>query len=353
MKQILLTIFLLFTIFQAFAQTTLKSTRIDTNYTWKNSTLIERNHFYLKLPVVEKSQYKTHFRISLTGQIIDFFSEDSISFKGILTNEIIEYKETETKWGKGSEKYQIVYQTQELDESLSTQLAKQIIESGQVAIPTDSLIEGWNDGYLHCKSIDFQFKIDEFYKELSFSCTNNQLDSIRFKSIILSNEELLKNELDLETKYIEFKNLLPKGKTYSKDGYKMLYFIATDGIPEWEKNAPRRAYLKSIKDSLDNYLEKEVSKQGIDLEEMECLEDYYVAFGTDGRLKKVQIPKHEKLDLRKGRGNKKEVKQCRKKIKSIFRKADLGSFNLKYKVYRVISCDAKGEVKIKDYTLYE
>jgi len=357
MKQILLTIFLLFTIFQAFAQTTLQSTRIDTNYTWRNSTLAERNHFYLDLPIVKKSEYKIHFRISLTGQIIDFFSKDNTSFKGTLTNEIIEYKDTETRWGKRSEKYQIVYQTQELDNSLSTQLAKQIIKSGQAAIPTDSLIKGWNDRYLHCKSIDFQFKINKVYKELSFSCTKNQLDSITFKNIILSNQQLLEKELDLETQYSRFTNFLPKGKTYSRGGYGMKYFMTEEEIAIREKSKPQREYLKSIKDTFDSYLKMELSKQEINLNEIDCFETYYLVFGIDGQLEKVEVSNSDKPTLKYGLGSyleeKKEIRKCRKKIKSVFRKIDLGLFNLKYKIHRVVSFGIGGEIEISDHMLYE
>lgn len=335
----------------------LQATSIDTNYTWSNSTLAERNYFYLRLPILKKTEYKTYFRVSLSGQTIDFFSKDNISFNGILTNHIIEYKDIETKWGKGSERHQIVYQTQELDSSLSTKLANQIIQSGQATIPTDSLIKNWNNQYLHCKCVDFQFKIGNDYKETSFSCPQNQSDSMDFKSIILSNLELLEKELELEIRYNEFTKLLPKGKTYSRDGYRLMYVMMNKEIEAFRKSKPQRDYFKSIKDSLDNYLEKELSKQEISLDEMDCFENYYVIFGIDGWLEKVNVSKPDKPKLRYGWGNyladKQEVRKCRKKIKSIFRKIDLSVFNLKYKVRRTVSFGGDGEIEVRDDMLYE
>lgn len=357
MKQIFIILsFLLFSL-QGIAQNfPLKSTRLNNNYTWRNSTLAERQHYYLELPMVQNSDYKTHLRVILIGQIIDFFSADNLSFKGTLTNKIIEYKSSKNKRSRESEEFQIVYHTQKLDSSVSTLLANQLLKSGQYDIPTDSLIKDWNHGYLHCESIDFHFKIDNSYKEKSFSCPWNQSDSIDFKAVILSNLRLLEKELSLEARYNRFESLLKRGITYSRDGYRLMYRMTDREIAAWKKDEPRRKYLKSIKNSLDNYLETELSKQNISLDKIDCIEDYYVTFGTNGKLESVLVSPKDRPTLSYGLGDyfeeRQETRKCRKKLKHIFRNIDLSSFNLKYKIRRIVSFWGKGEIRVREATFY-
>ena len=356
MKNILLILNLIVSV-SIFGQTSdLNSTKIDTNYTWRNSSIVERDSFYLDLPIVNNSDYKTHFRISLTGQTVDFFSNDNVNFQGILTNEITEYKTVKAEWGEGSESYQIISQKLQIDSDLCSTVAMRILKTGQGSLPTDSLISTWNKWYLHCGSIEFQFNTNGDYHAQTYHCPWSQPDTAKFKNIIISNFELLNEKLELEKYYDEFEDLLPKGKTYSRDGYRMIYIFTDEQSEAWEKDKPRRDYLKSIKDTIDNYLRTELSEQDKILDNINCFEDYRLTFGENGKLEKVKVSDYNKPKLSDGLDfyfeDRQEIRKCRKLIKQIFKEIDLSSFNLKYKFYRTLSFGLEGEIQLRDDTIY-
>lgn len=75
MKVILTTIFfLLLTICVSGQENELRTKLIDENYSWRNATAEQLDSFYFDLQPVQTTKFKSHFRISLTGQTIDFYS---------------------------------------------------------------------------------------------------------------------------------------------------------------------------------------------------------------------------------------------------------------------------------------
>jgi len=52
--------------------------RIDTNYTWRKATPEQIDSFYYNLMPIYRSHFQIHIRISLSGQIIDLFTNDNI-----------------------------------------------------------------------------------------------------------------------------------------------------------------------------------------------------------------------------------------------------------------------------------
>jgi hypothetical protein len=198
----------------------LKFTKIDNN-ACNRYFVACIDSFYLNLPVVRNSNFSTHIRISLPGQRIDFFSKDNLNFHGILTNEITRYKGVKTKWGKP---HRIIFQKIQLDPLLSSEVAKAILNSGQTSNPTDSLITSWKK-YLDCDWIKFQFKIKESYIQQHYRCPLSQPEQVKYRDVIIDNLVILNKDLELEKRYDEFLKLLPKKKTYSKDGYEMLFLL--------------------------------------------------------------------------------------------------------------------------------
>src|SRR5690349_2005491 len=72
--------------------TGLQTKLIDEAYTWSKVTGEQLDSFYFGLQPLQSTKYKSHIRISLTGQLIDFFSSDDTNYFGTLTNYITEYK---------------------------------------------------------------------------------------------------------------------------------------------------------------------------------------------------------------------------------------------------------------------
>jgi hypothetical protein len=326
MKQTQLIIFL-FLSKVLFSQTTgLETVELDTSLHWSNSTSVLRDSFYFDLPVIENSNYETHFRISMTGQKIDFYSSDNISFEGLLTNVITKY----TEIGEKNEPTGYVFQKIKLDSAVSISVAKSVILSGQGLFPTDTLIPSWHRRFLHCSSLEFEFKLNRTYSEQSFLCPWGQPDTTKFAKVIVANHAFVLKELDLERLYDDFKSQLPKGRTYSRDEYIMQYFMTDKQAKAWNEDKPRREYLKSIKDTVDSYLRMR-------LKEIQATSDSinspcysaHLTFGRNGKLKEIKTNRDMKLtdglswyieDLI-------EDRRCKKAIKHIFKKIDLSSFN--------------------------
>lgn len=334
----------------------LQTANIDTNFSWHNSTLTERDSFYFNMPIVKYSKYKTHFRISLSNQTIDLFSNNNISFQGLLTNKIIAYKLVKTDLGETNKANHYVFQKIEIDSVLSTTIANKLLLSEQYNIPTDDLIPHWTKWYLHCGGIRFQFKLDDSYSEQSFHCPWSQPDTIMYVDIITSNYKLIKEELDLEKHHDDFFSLLPKGCTYSRDGSTKMYKLTETEIESLARGNPRREHLKSIKDTVDNYIKSELKKQNIELNGMSCFKPYYIIYDKNGDLKKVDILNHQKPKLSDGLSlyleEKRELRKCKKLVKRVFKKIDLSGFDLRYGIRRIVSFVGEGELKFYDNTKY-
>ena len=332
MKVTLSTIFfLLLTICVSGQVNGLRTKHIDENYSWRNKTAEQIDSFYFDLQPIQTTKFKAHFRISLTGQTIDFFSSDNVKFQGILTNYITEYITVKSKGSDydQSKEHQYVIEQIDLEQTKVDKFVEGLIKTGQLEIPTDTLISSWQRNFLHCNSLAFQFNIDGKYTKQIFHCPWGQKDSIEFKSIILNNSENLKSTFQLDSIYDSFEGKLPKGKTYSRDGYRMVYKMTDQQSENWKKSQPQRDYMKSVKDTVDSYLNSELKKQKNQLNGIDCFEDYRLTFGKNGKLKSVTLSDYDKPTLKKSLGlgdylaDKKEIRKCKRKIKQIFSSIDL------------------------------
>ena len=284
MKQILLLLTLVTSTGLPAQIADLETVKVDTDFAWRNSTLAERDSFYFNLPVLRNSHFKTHFRVSIPSQTIDFFSNDNDRFQGLLVNKTTEYKSTKTEWGKRTKAYRYVFQKVAIDTALSTTIAKQILKSCQDAIPTDTLIPSWSKWYLHCGSMEFQFMINRKYHAESFHCPWSQPDTTEFAEVIVSNYELIKCELDLDRRFDEFEAQLTRGKTYSRDGHIMTYLMTQRESKAWSKGELRRGYLQSIKDTIDSYLNFKLDslEAAWDTTNFSFYGEYNLTFGKNG-----------------------------------------------------------------------
>jgi hypothetical protein len=315
-----------------------------------------RDSLKVKQIDIEESDYAFYFRFRLSGQTVDIFSHDHITFQGIIINSVKEYSRVKFEGDYRTRATKLHSEQVPIDSSLAASVARKIIDSGQPSIPTDSLIGSWNRWYFHCGSLKFEMKYDQKFIKQSYHCPWSQPDTAEFKEVILANYNLLKQDLKLDSIHHTFWTTLPKGKTYSTNGYGMTYLLTDKQEIAWIKDQPRKDYLRSIKDTVDNYLTTELQKRKINPEQMSCRENYQLTFNVNGKLQKLQLPRHEKPNILDGLGwyieDKIEIRRCKRFIRRIFREVNLSAFNLQHKVYRTLSYGSEGEMRLGDNTIY-
>jgi len=341
-----ITIILLLICGNLFGQNSLNKIDLDENYTWQNHSEEEINEYYFGLNPIRDSDNKYHFRYIKTGQIIDLISIDGIEFSGQLINETTEYKSIKTEYGNESKASNYVYEITELDKTNSTNVGQYILNQKAYSIPTDSLITGWSFDWLDCFGISLNYKIKDKFHLTSYTCPWNQLDSIKYVSQIKNTYKFINQTLELENEYSKFTSKLEKGKSYSKDSYTMMYLLTDKENELRKKGKPQRDYLKSIKDTIDNYLEKELNRLIPNSTELNCYDDYHLVFSKNGRLKsmKVDMGFWERL-------SDKDYRKCRKILKKAFQEIRINFIDPKYDFYRELSFGQK-EIYIYDPTIY-
>jgi len=334
--------------------------KANKDYSWRTSSKFQIDSFYYDLNPIQNSVKQTHLRISWIGQVVDIFSNDGENYVGVLTNIITEYSSRKVK----GQEYKESVPRQEVFQKIALESAKvkfvfdSLITSRQLEIPTDSLIPNWNTFFLHCGSIHFQYKINGRFKVQKYFCPWSQSDTVAYKSIIVNNYNLIKAIFNLDSLYKQFEDELPKGKTYSRDGYRMMYKMTDKESENWIKSKPRRDYLKSIKDTLDNHLDSRLKNQEIELDDINCFENYQLVFGTNGKLQKVDVFEYNKPKLRNSLGlvdflkNKRMISKCKKRIKKLFSVIDLSFLKLEYEIYRTFTFDHNGRFQLRDDTNY-
>lgn len=356
MKQTILLILLFSIGLNSYSQNKLQFVNLNDDYSWRNHSQSELNEYYFGIEPVEKSEFRYHFRHQRDGQIIDIYSKNGEEFSGELINLITEYRDIKTEYGKDSKAVKYVYGKVELNTENTTEIGRLIFNQKLYLIPTDTLIEGWNLGWSDCGTISFSFKRENNIQYSEYTCHWHQNDSVKYVTTIKAMYDTIGQILDLQNKYSEFESKLKKGKIYSKNGFVMMYVMTEKQSTAFQKSKPQREYLKSIKDTIDNYLKSEIEKQKIHFNEIDCFEDYQLTFKKNGKLEKVKVSDNDKPKLSDGLDfyfeDKREIRKCKKLIKQIFKVVDLSSFSLKYKVNRTLSFGFKNEVQLKDNTIY-
>jgi len=333
----------------------LNFSRINDDFLWNNSSSAERDSVYFGLPIIEYSAYSIHIRFSWPGYRIDFFGNHKDSLQGILINEIQEYRKLKKKWGGQERPFRYVWRSMEIDSGLSKLLGKEILASNLESIPPDSMIPSWNR-FMHCESLNIKAKVYDTYSEQHWHCPWSQPDTVPFSNIIVQNYQLLFDSLKLEKRYRDFENLLPRGKSYSRNGYRVMYKFTEQESELWKKGEPRRYYLKSGKDTIDQYIKTELSKTEMEDVGIDCSGRFLITIGMNGKLKKVQTFPGEEPKVKDGIGwyleDAWEDRQCRRQIRKMLKSADLGFLDLEYEVERTISFWTEGNVYLEDNNLY-
>lgn len=322
---------------------------IDTSVNWQSAAYYK---YYFDLQELDSVNHPVCFRIFTSGQIIEVYRNESDIYKGYLIQHIKQYEIKKVGKPKKEERFehQIVYSRTPLRADIVELIINKLINSGQHEIPNCSLIPNWNKGSFHCPSIKFDIAINEQYLSNYYVCPWGQNDSLKYKQIILENYNYIEKTLNRDSHFTIFLKSLPKGKVYSDDGYGFIYVMTDKQNAIFIKNRPIRDYLSSIEDTVNQYLKSELNKQIDNMKRLSCYSEYYLTFGKNGKLKKVETAKSSKPSLRNSIilsnyfYNRRKYRNCLKEIKKLFENIDLSFLDLKYEVHRKIRFTDSGYI---------
>lgn len=331
----------------------------DEKYAWRKATQNQIDSFYYNLLPVERSQYPLHIRFSSSTQFVDLYKTDNQGYAGVITNTITEYKYEKTEEDDYSHSVPAreVFENVFLDSTRVKTVVEKLLATGQPGLPTDTLIPGWITGVLHCNVFSMEYNINGFYNAQRYICPWGQNDTIPYKKIITSNIDFIYKTLRLDTLYDEFKMKLPRGKTYSWNGYTMMYVWTEKQFKYWVKSKPRRDYTNSVKDSVDNYLNKQLALHRQDSLSCDCYSVFWLTFGKNGKLKRYSIKSDERIrffdyGFADFFAEKRTCRKCKAEIRRIFRSTDLGFVNGGYEIYRTIQFRSGDRIEVRDETIY-
>jgi hypothetical protein len=236
---------------------------------------------------LEKSAYRTHIKVLQNGQFIELYSDNDSVFSGRLVDHIYQYKRQRKHSHKSRGFGRYFYRITPIGQKESTEIARRLKESGQYKIPTDSLIKGWNQRFLDCEIARFQFKTGTTFRQATYYCVPGQKDSIEFVPTIKGNLKYLREVLQLDSAKESFSRALPRGRSYSTDGYLNFYMLTQRQSDDWDKYAPMRAYYRPIKDTITRLIEQQLNKYSALHAAIDCYGQFRLRFTGEGRLLKV------------------------------------------------------------------
>ncbi|OCK52571.1 hypothetical protein BA768_12010 [Chryseobacterium sp. CBo1] len=318
----------------------------------------EKNRTIYNVLPIEKSEDLVNVRILFPGQIIELAKSKDNKYFGYILNKTTQYNYSRRDRNKLKNTVEF-FQKYPLKQKKTKEVIDKLIQTNQINLPTDSLIENWNRNYLHCNQINFQFKILNNLQKQQYNCPLHQNEEKQTVKIIAENIRFVQNQLKLDSIYKNFESNLPSGKNYSNDGYRMMLKLSKKQIEIWQKYKPYREYLKLKKDTVDNYLNTFIQNKNLNPYKINCFETYYLEFAKKGNLKKIFVANYDKprwenvIGFKDFLQDKREIKKCKKIIKEIFLKADLSWLNLKFNLNRSISFDLDGNPKLSDEAIYE
>lgn len=317
----------------------------------------EQNEILFNIKPISQNQDSIHFRFIFNQQIVDVIKKKNGENFGFVLNKISQYNYRKKDKNSIKNIFEF-YQFITLKDTQIKEIIDRMIVSNQINIPSDSLISGWNNGYLHCNKVEFQLKIGKTKKDQEYNCplyqepTNNSIISV------VENVKFIRNKLNLDSIYTSFENNLPKGKSYSSDGDRMMYIMTEKQNNAWKNSKPNRDYLKSKQDTINNYLKSLTSNLNLKGKKINCFENYILTFSPKGKLINVKVSEYDKpkfknsLGLRDFLKDKTEIRKCKKIIKDIFKNSNFSFVELKHGLTRNISFNLNGIPEITDNTIY-
>ena len=265
----------------------------------------------LKLPHLIQSADSFHFRFRESGQIVDVWTKDGITYNGLVTNYTNSYEEsTEEKPRKPS---RIFFNKLNLD---TVQIRKVLdLEKIIAPISTDKTIKGWKQGFDGIEYI-FETATPSTYCFKTYWTPTAQDSTLMEAKMIQGFVDSLYSSLRLDSKRQAFYNTLKPGAYY--------YESAGFNIPTrkqaayYKKVRPYRDYMNSVKDTLNAYLNDTLTKFFDTFRELECHRQYFIKFSTDNKL--LAVTTNNKLA---NKNDREEFEACKKKIIAAFKRIQI------------------------------
>ena len=177
--------------------------------------------------------------------------------------------------------------------------------------------------------------------EKEFICHSQQNDSIIYVKSLKSIYNKIDNYDFIENRFIEFRNKLEKGKTYS-NGFLQIYLRTHKETEAWNNSKPKREYLETIKDTITKFLDIKVKELLKNTTTVDCGKNYYLLFSEKGKL----------IDIKTQRKLNKEERKCIKSIKLRLKSLKVDFVDPKYPFERVLNLYMKPSISIYDKTIY-
>lgn len=301
MKNLLLLFLSSFLSLAIFAQE-LQFVKIDSErFNLNNCFEDDVSKLYLGISPVSNSNYKTHIRFTYVGKIIDFFSYDNKIYEGVLTNYIVQESIEKTiedgRRVQHSKDTQYCFQQVCLDSELATEFVNKLLKDQQHLLEPDSVNAARPYFCCSCKHLKIDYKIDSFqnihtifyrfYKDTFYNKTVNE------------NYHLLKSMFNLDSLGSIFFSLLPRGF-----GYRLGIMSFSFGKPptkrqerKWarsrkkyqkEKYQSHFKYMKTVKDTIENYVKNELNAYLKEQEKYYTGNYYKLIFSKKGTVKRVK-----------------------------------------------------------------
>lgn len=295
----------------------------------------DHDSYYYGLTQFYPLQHKKHIRIHANRQIIDFFSEDGKVFHGKIVNALTEIRYIEeNEFGKINTEETFISQTLLIDSVLSTKIAEKILGFGLDTIPYNSFSKS-KLSTCFCPSITFEFNINKKMKVFDVLCPWAQSDSIVYKKSVIDCYDYLKSELKLDSLYQDFERVVPfpLGVSHMRSALGSTRAIPIKNKVCWTKRKARRyEFLKTMRDSIYDYLELELDKYFPKNENTFLI--YTAKLGKSGNLAKIKT--NNTPSLKFGISNFiSDLKKRRKErhiLKKAFKKVNLKHFDIQFPI---------------------
>jgi len=205
-----------------FAQSKLSSIDVGNVTSFNNPYELEE-HFF-NLPKLKISNYKIHFRFNFYSAVIDVYSNDSISYEGLILNQVYKMKSIKPEGQEFPSLVpdQYVYEITQLDKEFATKIGRMVFKAKIYTIPSTREINKWSENWSDCGGVNFQFKIGEHITEAAYKCPWEQTDEKAETKTLQRFFEIVRANL-YQYKYYEiFQSKLERDKSYS-DGVFTFY----------------------------------------------------------------------------------------------------------------------------------
>lgn len=287
-------------------------------------------------PNIAASGYKYYIRYEYGYRVVNLYANDSLNFEGFVVNYLRE--------GTDEKNRNYVYDVARLPKENCSTIGQKILSEKFYNFPVEDSISGYNKGWLDCWSVHYTFKINNTTITKEYACPTQQQDSLTGIKLLKENLKLTDSIMQLKKIYNDFDSRLEGGKSYY-NGYWNMYKFTPEQKAARDRDKPRRAYLESKKDTINNAIEAYITDNYKD--EGDCYDDFTLDFNKRGKVIKISTdtPFWERLFD-------KDYHRCRRNVKKLFRKFNLKELELKYGFTRDLNFRRDDVPYIYDRTIY-